>query len=377
MRIGSWLISLFSIRIAIALCLLLPAAAAAADLGEETGSDTAEKEEAAKKERPYVIAPMLVSSPSFGNGGGLTALYFYRPTADDDVSPPSTITAMGLYSDTGSYFAGLFNKMHLKEDRLRLTMGLAGGRLKNEYEIPELGTVTFSTHVKMVFARSEWGVGKNWFIGVQGGWGDGSYREGNELSGDFFELFGVEDTAGGMLGVLANHDTREHQRYPHGGSFSGITANILPEWLGSDEGYHVLEGETNHFVEVTQGQVLALRAAGRFTPDDTPYSGLSTLGRGNDLRGYTAGEKVAENLISAQAEYRWMFTRRWGVVGFAGVATLYDGGMGNIGGDTIYYSGGMGIRFRIHQENRVNFRVDYAIGENDQDGFYVGVGEAF
>jgi hypothetical protein len=40
-------------------------------------------------------------------------------------------------------------------------------------------------------------------------------------------------------------------------------------------------------------------------------------------------------------------------------------------------SGGAGIRFRLNQENRVNFRVDYAIGENDQDGFYVGVMEAF
>ncbi len=45
--------------------------------------------------------------------------------------------------------------------------------------------------------------------------------------------------------------------------------------------------------------------------------------------------------------------------------------------DDTCFSGGAGIRFRLNQENRVNFRVDYAVGENDQDGFYVGVMEAF
>jgi hemolysin activation/secretion protein len=187
----------------------------------------------------------------------------------------------------------------------------------------------------------------------------------------------MEDTAGGGLGIVANRDTREHQRYPNGGSYTGFSGTTVPEWLGSEEGYYVLEGETNHYLKVRTGQVLALRAYGRFTPSDTPYSGLSTLGKRSDLRGYTSGEKVAENLISTQAEYRWMFTRRWGVVGFAGVATLYDGNLGNIETDNIYFSGGAGIRFRLHQENRVNFRVDYAVGENDQDGFYVGVMEAF
>jgi hypothetical protein len=165
----------------ITLLLLLPGVVGMTDSGEEaeTGS-----EETGKKERPFVIAPIVTSSPAFGSGGGLVALYFYRPSAKDEVSPPSTLTAFGAYSNTGSYITGLFNEMYLKEDRLRLTMGLAGGRLKNELEIPDLGTAEFSTNIGAAFARSEWRVGHDWFLGVQGGWGDVSYHEGNDISSE-------------------------------------------------------------------------------------------------------------------------------------------------------------------------------------------------
>jgi hypothetical protein len=124
-------------------------------------------------------------------------------------------------------------------------------------------------------------------------------------------------------------------------------------------------------------QVLALRGYGRFTPSDTPYYGLSTLGRRSDLRGYTSGENVAENLISTQIEYRCMIFRKFGIVGFVGAAALYDKDISNIDSDTTFFSGGIGFRYVLHEENRVNFRVDFAIGEDDEDGFYVSISEAF
>ena len=100
----------------------------------------------------------------------------------------------------------------------------------------------------------------------------------------------------------------------------------------------------------------------------------TTLGRRSDLRGYTSGEHVARNLLSTQAEYRWMLNDRWGLVGFFGVARLYDGGIDE--GEN-FSSGGVGVRLRLHQANRVNLRVDFAWGENDEDGFYVSLREAF
>ena len=72
-----------------------------------------------------------------------------------------------------------------------------------------------------------------------------------------------------------------------------------------------------------------------------------------------------------------MFKSKWGAVGFVGVATLYDGGMSNINSDNTYLSGGIGLRCVLHEDNRVNFRVDFAWGEDDDSGYYVSMMEAF
>ena len=53
------------------------------------------------------------------------------------------------------------------------------------------------------------------------------------------------------------------------------------------------------------------------------------------------------------------------------------GGCGAVSQAMARVAGEMGVRFRLNVENRINFRVDYAWGENDEEGLYVSVGEAF
>jgi hypothetical protein len=45
-------------------------------------------------------------------------------------------------------------------------------------------------------------------------------------------------------------------------------------------------------------------------------------------------------------------------------------------GSDLLPSGGLGVRFRIAKANPVNFRLDYAYG-NDGSAVYLSVGEAF
>ena len=149
---------------------------------------------------------------------------------------------------------------------------------------------------------------------------------------------------------------------------------FYPSALGSEVSYHVLEGFLNGYKQYKPNHVVAGRVYGRFTPEQTPFSGLSTLGQKSDLRGYVAGEHVARNLVSVQIEYRWHFYEKWALVGFIGEAALFDSGLDS---DSFYSSGGGGIRYRMSDERRVHFRVDFAMGEGNSDGFYVGISEAF
>lgn len=343
---------------------------------QDTGKDSPDSEKP-EDSKQFVAAPLIFSAPAFGNGLGAMALYFYKPDAAGEKSPLSTVTMVGAYSDTDSYFLGVFNQNHLRDDHWRPRVGYANGKINNNFDIPVLGEVRFSTDVNAVFGRLDWRWRGNTFIGGKAGFVDVSYKPKNAAAADYFERFDVQDNASGQFGFAATYDSRDHTRYPSKGLLSEASLDFVPEWLGSEEGYRVLQLSANHYQKQQPDLILALRAYGRFTPEGTPYVGLSTLGQRSDLRGYTAGEKVAENLISTQAEYRWMFKPKWGLVGFGGVATLYDGSMSNINSDNVYFSGGLGLRHVLHEENRVNFRVDFAWGEDDDSGYYVSMMEAF
>lgn len=320
-----------------------------------------------------MVAPLVVSNPSFGNGGGVSALYFYRPE-DAGQAPPSFVGLTGAYSDTDSYFLGLGVQSFRRDDTLRLRYGGAFGHIENELDVAGLPEVRFETDVAAAFLRTQWRVRGDLFLGVKASVVDVRYTPGNDASRAYFEQFEVEDSFAGSTGAVATYDSRDNTRYPHFGWLSEASLTTHPQWLGGDDSYYVASAETNRFLPVGDRKVLALRGYWRFTPGGTPFIGLSTLGRRSDLRGYTSGENVARNLLSTQAEYRWMLNDRWGLVGFFGVARLYDGGIDE--GEN-FSSGGVGVRLRLHQANRVNLRVDFAWGENDEDGFYVSLREAF
>lgn len=172
-----------------------------------------------------------------------------------------------------------------------------------------------------------------------------------------------------------SYDTRDNRFYPYSGIFSEMSCMFHSEALGSDVNYHVLEGFLNGYKQYIPNHIITGRLYGRSTPDQTPYSGMSTLGQKADLRGYVAGEHVANNLVSIQAEYRWCFYGKWALVGFIGEAALFDNG--DVDKDSFFISGGGGLRYTLSEERRANFRVDFAWGEGNSDGFYVGLNEAF
>ncbi len=363
---------LTGVTLLLLIALLSPCRVLAQDTAE-----TAPAQSDSTEQKKFVAAPLIFSAPAFGNGLGAMGMYFYEPKGAGEESPPSTVTMVGAYSDTDSYFVGIFNQNHLRNDHLRPRVGYANGRINNNFDIPTLGDVKFSSQINGLFGRFDWRWRGDLFVGAKAGYIDVRYKPKNAAAEEYFELFDVTDNASGQFGFLLSYDSRDHTRFPTSGVLSEISLDFVPEWLGSEEGYYVGQMFANKYFEQQPGHIWALRAYGRFTPEGTPYVGLSTLGQRSDLRGYTAGEKVAENLISTQAEYRWMFRPKWGVVGFAGVASLYDGAIRNINSDNTYFSGGVGLRYVLHEENRVNFRVDFAWGEDDDSGYYVSMMEAF
>lgn len=77
------------------------------------------------------------------------------------------------------------------------------------------------------------------------------------------------------------------------------------------------------------------------------------------LRGYTQGAFRGNHLLALQGEYRWNFHRRWGAVGFAGLATVFEAINAPDNG-RILPGIGTGIRFRAFPDNNFSVGLDIA-----------------
>jgi hypothetical protein len=77
-----------------------------------------------------------------------------------------------------------------------------------------------------------------------------------------------------------------------------------------------------------------------------------------------------------QAEFRHMFSKRFGYVVFGGAGNVSNS-MLEYSLNHIKYSLGAGLRFRFNQKEKVNLRMDIGVGPDKNMGIYFGIEEAF
>jgi hemolysin activation/secretion protein len=94
------------------------------------------------------------------------------------------------------------------------------------------------------------------------------------------------------------------------------------------------------------------------------------------LRGFPGTDYLSKQSLYAQAEVRWRFYKRLGMVAFAGAGRVGDS-LGGKGEDETIPSYGVGIRLMLLESQRINLRIDYARSNNDNDAWYLSVTEAF
>lgn len=327
-----------------------------------------------KGKSSFVVAPTVTSSPGFGNGLGAVGLYFFRPDTSDTVSPNSLLTLVGLYSDTDSYFTGAFLPLYLAEDRWRVTPGAVRGRTRSELEVGLPEAARFDTDFRGGFLKALRQVTGDWYAGGQIMLMDNQYEARNTAGEAYFSAFEIEDTVSGTLSAVIAYDSRDDQRYPTRGQNGEMSLSYAPEAWTEEGSYTTSQLQAATFHSLSEAQVLAGQLYAKTVSEDAPYFERPTLGQRGDLRGYTPGEIVGDHSVSLQVELRTFFTERWGGVVFCGVGAIWEDGLTS---DDLYPSYGAGIRFRLQEANNVNFRIDYALGEDDEDGWYVSVSEAF
>lgn len=344
------------------------------------GADAQEIPDAQKKPdrgKNFAFAPIVISNPNIGSGLGAAGMYFFDIGDWRAEDPRSSVQAIGAYTNTDSYFYGLLSSLYLYHDTIRGNFGIFRANINNEYEIPWGGEAEFSTGAIAALGLLTYRVWDNVYIGGQALVVDVSYDPDTPADGDYLDLVGAEDSTTTGIGPVISYDTRDNVNYPSSGTLVEVKGYYKPEAWGNETDYAVADLAVNHYIGLTETHVLALRAYGRTGTEDTPYSDKSRLGQQSDLRGFKSGEVSGRTMLSGQAEIRWQFTEKIGFVAFGGLAKLWDDELEELITKDLYYSGGVGFRYMLNSDQKINFRIDAAIGNGDNEGIYVGIQEAF
>ena len=131
--------------------------------------------------------------------------------------------------------------------------------------------------------------------------------------------------------------------------------------------------------------VLALWTYGSFTFGHVPYLDLASNGSDSNERagrGYVRGRHIGKSLLYGEAELRFVIWEWLGAVAGANVHSISDPDGHGIFGDNPrfrywYPAVTGGLRLLIVRETHANLCLDYGVGKQGQQGFYLSFNEAF
>ena len=339
----------------------------------------------AKEEKPdkidFVAVPLPMSNPTIGTGlaGALMALY-----PREGEAPASNTIVGGFYTSSDSWGIGISQKNYLREDRLRLNAAAAYADLKLDFwgigndagdddvfvGINQTGYILKADLLWEIF--DDLYLGPQFFL-LYGETSADTTLPGSGGPDDIVNATGDLTNIG--LGFAMDYDTRDNPLNATTGWFFEGDALLYRKAWGSDRDYERYVLKVNNYLTVAENQVVAWQVSGCAVNGPAPFYQLCMFGASRIIRGYPVGRYQDKRMLAGQAEWRWMFRPRWGIVGFGGLGQVARN-FSDFTSSKWLTSGGVGLRWMASVENRVNLSVDYALGEND-NYIYIYVGEAF
>jgi outer membrane protein assembly factor BamA len=322
-----------------------------------------------KEKRKFDLAgiPIVSYNTSYGAIIGANTMLFFDANPRDTISHASVIGLGGGFSQNRSLFAAGFTQLYLQENKWRLSAAGGVGNINFQYfESPvDIGDGDFVDYS----AVNTFGVIKA-LRRVKGNLYAGAVLKLQYTNTSFETRPPREEIVNANgIGFTTTYDSRNHIYNPRGGVFATLTLLNNASWLGSDSAFYSVRFVFNTYLPLSQKSVLAARLTYFGGFGDVPFSGQQSIG-GKDIRGYTDGKHRGNAEATAQAEYRWNFYRRWGMVAFFGVAITEKPYSGLLPG------GGAGLRFKLLEARNVNIGIEGALGEHDH-GVYFRIGETF
>lgn len=351
-----------------AMLLVLWSFSATAQIKPVDSTETPEKH---TKKIDFNVMPYINYNRTLDFMFGAIPMMMYKVNKADTISPKSLSGISAIYTTNKSYFIATFNKWYFNEDKWRAQVFLATGNQNAQYFVDDIDVPDFynyGTKTNIVNFSLQLKIIKALYAGI--GY---SYSHYDTKYQDDVQPTSITHTNGLQLIML--YDTRDAVYYPTKGDKIKMRWLTYPTWFGNDVNANKILSEYNKYFPMRNGtDVLAARFSGKFGLGNIAFEQQVTIGN-EDIRGYSEGKYRGDGLMDLQGEYRYNFSKKMGVVGFAGVATIY-------GSDTssfnwkLYPGAGVGYRYRAFKTEKFNVGLDAAVGKGDW-GLYFRIGEAF
>lgn len=316
----------------------------------------------------FMPIPYVNYDRSMGFALGAVPMLMFNPTEKDTVSPSSLVGGVGMYSTNKTWFAMGFGMFFLGEDNWRITTAGGVGTLYYQFYLDMIDSwIPYQSEAGFFMFRLERRIYDRLYGGISYIYADVITSTDVAPVSDSLTLHG--------LGFNLSMDKRDNPHYPRGGYLTSVKYNTFPEFFGNETTSQKIEVETNHYFS-TRGDkdVVAARLYGGIGLGELAFS-QQFIVKGKDIRGYTQGEFRGDYLFALQGEYRWNFHKRWGAVGFAGVATVFES-INESDNGKLLPGVGTGVRYVAFPENHFSVGLDVAAGLNDW-GIYFQIGQAF
>jgi hypothetical protein len=340
------------------------ASAVATDAGAETPP-------APQRSSPWLLVPLVSSSPKLGTSGGVLAAYLKV------FDPESRVSLFGVtyqYTTTESNVGGLFARASFGADHHRIVAVVGLGYINNDYD-DYLGTgqpLKTNDDLRGVAGRYIYRVGGDWFVGGQGTAANYHVLGANPEDQLALETLGIKGFSSAAIGAVAMHDSRDNEDMPSAGWYLNANNLAYREALGGAASFDAYRADFKLFLRLGGGHVLAVREFNWLT-DNAPADAQATV----VLRGYKFGQYLAPYMSSLEAEERLSFGRRWGATLFGGVAGLYGENSVTPLNRQLYPVAGAGVHFVIKPEQHMLVNFEYAQGVEDNHGLYLKFGYAW
>ena len=317
----------------------------------------------------FLPTPYISYNRSFGYQLGAAPVIMFNPVKSDTLSPSSMAGIAAIYSENKTWFLMGFSMLYLDEDNWRITAVGGLGTLNFQFflDSPVNSWIPYNTKIDLIFLQAQRRIIKKLYAGIS------LIHIRSKTTTESPPLESNTELNG--LGLQLSIDQRSNTRYPINGYKTSIKYFTYPKFLDNEKASSKIELDFNYYSSFRERKdVLASRVFVGLGLGDLDFNQQLIVGR-KDIRGYTQGAFRGNYLIAVQSEYRWNFLKRFGIVGFAGVATVFEAINENDNGK--FLPGiGFGFRYTVETETRMNAGMDIAAGVDDW-GIYFRIGEAF